>query len=51
MENPINDVKLTAGSVTGWEVHIQSPGAGENTWPQHLLGYLLPSAYVFYHVY
>ena len=33
MENPINDVKLTAGSVTGWEVHIQSPGAGENTWP------------------
>ena len=32
-ENPVNDVKLTAGSVTGWEVHIQSPGAGENTWP------------------
>ena len=31
-ENPINDVKLTAGSVTGWEVDIQSPGAGENTW-------------------
>ena len=33
MENPINDVKLTAGTVTGWEVNIQSPGAGENTWP------------------
>ena len=33
MENPINDVKLTAGSVTGWEVSIQSPGFGENTWP------------------
>ena len=32
-ENPINDVKLTAGSVTGWEVDIQSPGFGENTWP------------------
>ena len=33
MENPINDVKLTAGTVTGWEVTIQSPGVGENTWP------------------
>ena len=33
MENPINDVKLTAGSVTGWSVDIQSPGFGENTWP------------------
>ena len=32
-ENPINDVKLTAGSVTGWSVDIQSPGYGENTWP------------------
>lgn len=31
-ENPINDVKLTAGTVTGWEVNIQSPGVGENTW-------------------
>ena len=32
-ENPILDVKLTAGSVTGWSVDIQSPGFGENTWP------------------
>ena len=32
-ENPINDVKLTAGTVTGWETDIQSPGYGENTWP------------------
>ena len=32
-ENPINDVKLTAGSVTDWAVDIQSPGFGENTWP------------------
>ena len=32
-ENPINNVELTAGSVTGWTVDIQSPGAGENTWP------------------
>ena len=32
-ENPIVDVKLTEGSVTGWEVNIQSPGVGENTWP------------------
>ena len=32
-ENPINDVKLTAGSVTDWSVDIQSPGFGENTWP------------------
>ena len=32
-ENPINDVKLTAGSVTDWSVDIQSPGVGENTWP------------------
>jgi len=32
-ENPINDVKLTAGTVTGWEVNIHSPGVGENTWP------------------
>ena len=33
MENPINDVKLIEGTVTGWEVNIQSPGFGENTWP------------------
>ena len=32
-ENPILDVKLTAGSVTDWSVDIQSPGFGENTWP------------------
>ena len=32
-ENPINDVKLTAGTVTDWSVDIQSPGFGENTWP------------------
>ena len=32
-ENPILDVKLTAGSVTDWSVDIQSPGVGENTWP------------------
>ena len=32
-ENPINNVELTAGSVPGWTVDIQSPGAGENTWP------------------
>jgi len=32
-ENRINDVKLTAGSVPGWSVNIESPGAGENTWP------------------
>ena len=32
-ENPILDVKLTAGSVTDWAVDIQSPGFGENTWP------------------
>ena len=32
-ENPILDVKLTEGSVTGWSVDIQSPGFGENTWP------------------
>ena len=32
-ENPIENVELTAGSVTGWSVDIQSPGAGENTWP------------------
>ena len=32
-ENPIKEVKLTKGSVTGWTVDIQSPGAGENTWP------------------
>ena len=32
-ENPINSVELTAGSVPGWTVDIQSPGAGENTWP------------------
>ena len=32
-ENPINDVKLTEGSVTDWSVDIQSPGFGENTWP------------------
>ena len=50
MENPINDVKLTAGTVTGWAVDIQSPGFGENTWPQHLLGYLLSSTYLFNHL-
>ena len=32
-ENPINNVELTAGSVSGWSVDIQSPGFGENTWP------------------
>ena len=32
-ENPINNVKLTAGTVTDWSVDIQSPGLGENTWP------------------
>ena len=32
-ENPINNVELTAGSVSGWTVDIQSPGFGENTWP------------------
>ena len=32
-ENAILDVKLTAGSVTDWSVDIQSPGFGENTWP------------------
>ena len=32
-ENPINDVKLTEGTVTDWSVDIQSPGFGENTWP------------------
>ena len=32
-ENPINNVELIAGSVPGWSVDIQSPGAGENTWP------------------
>ena len=32
-ENPINNVELVAGSVPGWSVDIQSPGAGENTWP------------------
>ncbi len=32
-ENPILDVKLTAGTVTDWSVTIESPGAGENTWP------------------
>ena len=32
-ENPIESVKLTKGSVTGWNVDVQSPGAGENTWP------------------
>ena len=32
-ENPINSVELTAGSVSGWSVDIQSPGVGENTWP------------------
>ena len=32
-ENPINNVELTAGSVPGWTVDIQSPGVGENTWP------------------
>ena len=32
-ENPINDVKLTAGTVTDWSVNIESPGAGANTWP------------------
>ena len=32
-ENPISNVELTAGSVSGWSVDIQSPGVGENTWP------------------
>ena len=32
-ENPIKNVKLTAGTVTDWSVNIESPGAGENTWP------------------
>ena len=32
-ENPIINVELSEGSVTGWTVDIQSPGAGENTWP------------------
>ena len=32
-ENPINNVELIEGTVTGWSVDIQSPGAGENTWP------------------
>ena len=32
-ENPIIDVKLMEGSVKDWEVDIQSPGYGENTWP------------------
>ena len=32
-ENPINSVELTAGSVPGWQADIQSPGFGENTWP------------------
>ena len=31
-ENPIESVKLTKGTVTGWNVDIQSPGVGENTW-------------------
>ena len=32
-ENPIEDVQLTAGTVTDWSVKRQSPGHGENTWP------------------
>ena len=32
-ENPINNVELSAGSVPGWTVDIQSPGVQENTWP------------------
>ena len=32
-ENPINNVELTGGSVPGWTVDIQSPGARGNTWP------------------
>ncbi len=32
-ENQILGVELTAGSVTDWSVDIQSPGFGENTWP------------------
>ena len=32
-ENPINNVKLTAGTVTDWSVIIESPCADENTWP------------------
>ena len=32
-ENPINNVELSAGSVPDWAVDIQSPGQGENTWP------------------
>ena len=31
-ENPINNVELSTGSVPGWTVDIQSPGARENTW-------------------
>ena len=31
-ENPIESVKLIKGTVTGWNVDIQSPGVGENTW-------------------
>ena len=45
-ENPINDVKLTAGSVTDWSVDIQSPGVGENTWPNIFWAtYYRPHAY------
>ncbi len=32
-ENSIKRVRLTEGSVTDWSVDIQSPGVGENTWP------------------
>ena len=32
-ENPINNVELVDGTVSGWSVAIQSPGFGENTWP------------------
>lgn len=32
-ENPILKVELAAGTVTDWSVKIESPGAGENTWP------------------
>ena len=32
-ENPINNVELTAGSVSGWTVDIQSPGLAKTLGP------------------
>ncbi|MDE0485148.1 MAG: hypothetical protein OXI67_21445 [Candidatus Poribacteria bacterium] len=32
-ENTIEEVKLTAGTVSDWSVNRLSPGFGENTWP------------------